>query len=352
MRRARSLLPGFVLATTIPAACGASGGSDATGPPRSTTTTAPEQTTTTTEAVDHQTSLAEGETAGIASQLVEVPGYRYEDVSAEEVEGLLDIMRRDLAPLGDDPIRAASFHSVVADDDSLNTADGSTGPELGFFRLLEFRSSPPADLAAEVARLGTSGLDEIDQLEVDGTEVVVFEDPESIDSRYTLTWLRHGVQGVIDGATRAPLERWVQEYLAIPEREPTEDDRLAAALRSVPGYAYVNYWDDVLIDAVRPLLDGHPASIHTVTDDTGAMAVLALAETGEPLDQQGLVALADDLDPSGSASATQVAGVPVATTTTADATLWVWSEGEISGVLVAPDESAGAAFLEAYLGAD
>ena len=337
----------FVVGLAL-AGCGASGG---TGRADSSSTTRPPTTTSdaTTTIVDHQADLAEGETAGIASQLVEVPGYEYTDVSPTEVDGALKILQRDLAVLGDDPVRAANFHSVVADDPSLNTASGSTGPELGYLRLLEFTTPPPSDLTSTATRIGTSGLDEVDQFDVDGVEVVAFEDPSSTNSRWTLVWLRHGVQGVIDGATREPLEDWVRSYLAIPEREPTEDDQLADALRPVPGHAYVNTWDDELVAAVAPLLDGHPGSIHSVTDDTGAMAVLVLADTGDPLDEQGLVDLLGELDPSGTARSTEVAGLPVATLTSDGATSWAWSDGDVTGILVAPDDAAQKGFLEPYL---
>ena len=337
----------LLAASLVLAACGTSGGTERA---ESTSTTRPPTTSeATTTTVDHQADLAEGETAGIASQLVEVPGYEYADVSSTEVDGELEILQRDLSVLGDDPVRAADFHSVVADDPSLNTASGSTGPEVGFLRLLEFTTPPPSDLTSTATRLGSSGLDEVDSFDADGVEVVVFEDPSSTNSRWTLMWLRHGVQGVIDGATREPLEDWVRGYLSIPEHEPTEDDQLVDALRPVRGHAYVNTWDDELVAAVELLLAGHPGSIHSVTDDTGAMAVLVLAETGDPLDEQGLLDLLDQLDPSGTATSTEIAGLPVATLTSNGATSWAWSDGDITGILVAPDGAARASFLEPYL---
>jgi hypothetical protein len=73
----------------------------------------------------------------------------------------------------------------------------------------------------------------IDRLEAAGVSVFVFEIPQSPDSRFTYSWLDHGVQGFIDGANREPLERWVTAYLTLSKLAEQETLELAARLTSV-----------------------------------------------------------------------------------------------------------------------
>ena len=182
---------------------------------------------------DHTTELSTGESRILAAQLVEVPGYTYQDVSEDESKRIRNNLREWAQAVGvpEDIFSAVSLHAVKADDSSQNTALGSLGLEVGFLSLSEFSEAPPA---GAIGQLGAGYQDSIDEFEVDGVTVRVFETPDSADSRFTYWWFRHGVQGMLDGATREETQRWVTDYLSQPVRVGAESGLLGAALSRSP----------------------------------------------------------------------------------------------------------------------
>ncbi len=105
---------------------------------------------------DHWVSLAEHESADLASQLVELPGYSYADVPADE---LTEILGRFHGPDGNftEAIWAASFHGVVyrwirhGVEAHFDGADGTS-----MERWLELYLTAPAPSPAE-----TPGLEDL-----------------------------------------------------------------------------------------------------------------------------------------------------------------------------------------------
>ena len=152
--RIPSAICALALGAAVAAGCGG-GGDDSAGSDRSSqastsssaaatsTTAAPTTTSAPTNGTDHTTELANGESEGIASQLVDVPGYTYVDPPEAEVNDTLDILSSG-AERGLPEVRAASLHSVVADDESQNVSHAaSDGSEAGYLKLFEFWESPP-----------------------------------------------------------------------------------------------------------------------------------------------------------------------------------------------------------------
>jgi hypothetical protein len=304
----------------------------------------------TNSTVNQQTHLAQGETSGIASQLSTVPGYRYVDPPTAEVKRELEILKQQLAERGapSDLIRAASFHGIVADDNSQNTARTSAGTmESGFLQLREF--SPPPPYGIDVAQMGSAGLKQLAAFNVGDTKVVAFEDPAaSRDSRYVLMWIRHGVWGAIDGATRDVLERWVRAYLSIPEHQPNENDLLANALVKVPGTAYVNFWDDSTEAVSRELFDGaHASSIHSVVSADGSFGTLLLGTADPGVTAQSLAAVLKNQ--LGSSQPAIIGGQAVQKATdNSGRTGYTWIRNGIAGAFLSNSPKAAEAFLKQY----
>ena len=354
-RRALIVLGAAALAW-VPAACGTSGGDRSTAPttsrPAATSTTQPKGSTTTTTPSDrHQTDLADHETPGLASQLTEVPGFRYVDISKAEVAGQIDYLHGIEDEMGeDDFFRSASFHSIVSDraaDNTSRTASG--GREAAFVSLMEFSSPPPAGYDEEVVT-GAIGSEPASHFSVAGTDVYAVEFPDTPDSRYRYAWLRHGVLGDVDGRDRAVVERWLRAYLARPEREPQEDDALAAQLRPVDGFAYANVWDEDVNAVADGLLDEGRASTHAVADAKGAAGVLWLIEQGSDLDATMLAAQVAELAPSGLAATSDVDGTTVATSMTDEGRkVWAWSSDHVLHVLVSTVPDRAQPFVDGYL---
>ncbi len=116
-------------------------------------------------------------------------------------------------------IAAQSYHGVVAADASQNMSPtGSGGTEAGFLVLYAFSEAPPASLTDDEAFFSHQhdGKAPIARLEMSGTPVYVFEYPDTPDSRFMYSWLRHGILANFDGAARGPAERWLNRYLAAP----------------------------------------------------------------------------------------------------------------------------------------
>jgi len=228
----------------------------------------------TSNPVNHQATLAEGETLDVASQLTVVPHYRYVDLSKREVESELALMRSSTDAAGMS-MPAVSLHSVISEDASQNTAQTSSGShETGFLMLLEFETPPPSTVDLSRWKPGHVG-DKV----IHGTTVFLFTDPSHPESKYMYVWVRHGVLGQFDGATRAPTQRWVTSYLSIPERQPGETSRLSSALVPVAGFEYANSADArQLASAFRRGSSRIPHSVHMVLGRHGPMGTLILAE--------------------------------------------------------------------------
>lgn len=339
IRRAALVVAGLLLSS-----CSAPGRDDAAP------STSREETTT----VDHQEELAEAEDVGIASQLVDVPGYRYDDIDAREVEGILEILEAAEEDMGIAEVyRSVSLHSVVADDPTQNRSRRGDGAyEVGFLALVEFIQPPPATASETWSLFSADGREPIDELELSGTTVWVFEEPNAPESRYTLAWLRHGVQGNFDGAELAPLTTWAEAYLAIPEREPEEDDLLAGSLPDVEGFAYVNYWDPSITGDRSELLLEDPASVHAVVDAEGTFGVLTLVDVPPPFDGSDL---ADEFDALELADPVEEVVAGVATIRGTDASgAWqgrVWWRDGVLGAFVVPVGTDDLRFVQPYLAA-
>jgi hypothetical protein len=348
VRRDRAIwlcLPVVIAMSVAFGACGSSGKTSA--PTTSSAQLSP--STTVRPATDHQTNLAQGETAGIASQLVPVPGYRFVDASKAEIEAALAVQNQQAQANGvPNFFRALSLHSVVGDDPTQNTTQN--GREVGFLQLREFNPAPPAGSDEQAAKLSSQGNRQIGRFTVAGTTVYVLEGPSSPDSRYMLAWVRHGVQGVIDGAQRASLEKWVSNYLAIPEYQPNETDQLAAQLKPVAGYVYANWWENTtrsFIDKV--FADAVASSAHAVGNSDGTIGGLVLASTGpKTLDE-----LNAKLEAATGATfkATTIAGIPVRTGSVNGVNYYLWVRNGIGGAFTGGQTAADAAFIQKYLAA-
>lgn len=336
-RRAALVVAGLLLSS-----CSAPGQDDA----------APSTSREDTTAVDHQEELAEAEDLGIASQLVDVPGYRYDDIDPREVDGILQILEAAEDDMGIPEVyRSVSLHSVVADDPTQNRSRRGDGAyEVGFLALIEFVEPPPATASETWSIFSADGREPIDELALSGTTVWVFEDPSAPESRYKLVWLRHGVQGNLDGAELEPLTTWAEAYLAIPEREPEEDDLLARSLPDVDGFAYVNYWDPSITEDLGELFLEDPASVHAVVDAEGTVGVLSLVDVPPPFDGDDLADEVDALELTDPVDEV-VAGVTTIRGTDPSGT-WqarVWWRDGVLGAFIAPVGADDLRFVRPYL---
>jgi hypothetical protein len=230
---------------------------------------------------DHQSDLAVGETALLTQFLVPVDGYRYIDEPSSKYEDVLAMFDAYDAGFDEDVFRAVSLHGVVADDPSQNTAQRWDKKwEVGYLALVEFTEVMPSGIDQQLAEKSFGG-EAIDQLDVGGIKVFVFEDPESPDSRFFYSWLEHGIQGFIDGADREPLERWVRSYLMIPKLAERETKELAARLTDIPGFAYANVDWSTEGATVEAFGDSF-YSMHAVGDSVGSIGRLMLIDSDDP----------------------------------------------------------------------
>jgi hypothetical protein len=319
------------------AACGSSSGSRSSGTSGST---------------NHRTTLARGETAGIASQLTDVPGYRYVDPPASEVRQALRVLTASAQDAGVPGFFAAmSLHSVVAERRSRNTAATAAGTrETGFLQLVELSTTPPASIdQRELARIGSGSQRPVSSFAVHGTEVLVFRRADRPDSRWQYGWYRHGVKGAFDGATRAETERWVRAYLAEPEREPDENDALAAQLRPVPGFAYTNWWVPWMAEALRAV-GSSPVSAHSVADRAGRIGTIVLVDGPLGADRLGAV-IAAAVGSTATPRSGTISGMPVVTIDAPQGTIYAWTRNGITGSFTGDDPARSLAFITPYLAA-
>lgn len=282
---------------------------------------------------DHQSDLAVGETALLTQFLVPVDGYRYIDEPSSKYEDVLATFDANDAELEGDLFGAVSLHGVVADDPSQNTAQRwDRNWEVGYLALVQFNEVLPSGSDQQLAEWSFGG-EAIEQLDVGGVKVFVFEDPESPDSRFFYSWLEHGVQGIIDGADREPLERWVRSYLMIPKLAERETKELAARLTDVPGFAYANVdmsTEGAAVEAFGDL----SYSMHAVADDVGSIGRLVLTDSNDP--QLLGRWLTDTLNLSPSDEVTVADGRTrhfVGVVDGLQVHAFAWSEAELSGAL-------------------
>lgn len=232
---------------------------------------------------DHQVELAIGENEFVTRFVVPVDGYRYENDDGGTYEDVGAILEAVEPIIGTDVFGAFSLHSVVGDDPSQNTARARNGDwEVGWLELIQLSEVIPfgadkdwSELAAALA-IGDRPYEAIGQLDLSGTAVFVFESPELPDSRFHYAWLDHGVGGILDGADRAPLERWLEAYLRVPKLAESETVEMAERLVAVPGFRYSNVDPDTLVEFEQPPTDV-PHSLHFVADRNGSIGMLAIA---------------------------------------------------------------------------
>lgn len=246
----------------------------------SAATTSPAASVPQPPMVNHQTSLSAVESAFLAVHLTPIDGYSYVDADDFEIDRTIALFESIEAELDLDVFGAFSLHSVVADDPSQNTARTRNRKlEVGFLGLVQFNNVVPAGMDEQVASSSFGGMP-IDRLEISDVPVFVFDNANSVDSRYTYTWLQHGVQGFIDGADREPLERWVAAYLEVPKLAPNETVELEALLTPVDGFTYADF-DTAVQPEIADTLGQYSYSAHLVSDSEDSIGVVLLVESGD-----------------------------------------------------------------------
>ena len=158
---------------------------------------------------DHA-ELAPGETRLLARQLVDVDGYTYADIRADELADNLELIEDYEEHAGVDLVVGASWHPVVANDHSRNR---SSAAEVGFLCVLQRNESTDGGELLEHLRAFWIEGEPVEDLEIAGSQVMVFDNPARPDSRYTYTWISGDVSGVIDGADGVTSETWLTAYL-------------------------------------------------------------------------------------------------------------------------------------------
>ena len=255
----------FVVASVVVllTGCGSSPGPAPTsGSPSPTATSASSAPASPSSSAAQHTGLSERETAVLAAELVPVDGVTYRDIPAAELATYVGKLPADIS--------SASYHSVI---------DATSGQEVAFLVLLV---PPPADAmnavanAEQVAR-STLQTDTPTALTLSGQQVWYAEKPENPKSRYTYTWQRHGTQAWVDGAARAPLEKFLAAYFAAGFRG-AESALLSQHLVDVAGFSFTNAVDRTReLAAVPDALPGAEASMHYVFDATHSFGGLVLA---------------------------------------------------------------------------
>lgn len=230
---------------------------------------------------DHQSALAIGETPFITRFLVPVDGYRYVNDHGGAYENVMKRNDAWEAEIGRDFFGAISLHSVVAGDDSQNTARAWNGDsEVGYLVLEQLVEPVPYGVDDQLAT-AMGGRPPLDRMKMSGVPVFVFENPASTDSRFTYVWVNHGVVGFIDGADREPLERWLDAYLATPKLAERETAELDARLIDVSGFSYSNVDTSTLPAQVVDGMGEVSFSMHKVVNTDGSIGVLTLTQTDD-----------------------------------------------------------------------
>ena len=286
------------------------------------------------------------ESSLVVRYLVPVDGYRYENITGPELQ--LAVAQYEQA-LSEGFFQGLSFHSVIADDPAQNTARTVAGQrETGYLVLYHLGvNCCPAGMEAEIIQSFVGPVPMIDQLEIANTPVFVFEQPESIDSRYVYQWIDHGTIAYFDGADREPLERWLNRYLPLPKLAEHETPELSAGLTVVPGFGYANVEPSDAFAA----LDELAWAAHSLVDADGVIGGLILTQTdaSTPLEQ-----LLQRLQPDATFEETtsEIAGYPVRALSAGDETALIWTQDGISGAIIVADLNrldSAEHFLEQFL---
>jgi hypothetical protein len=293
----------------------------------------------------------------MASQLVQIPGYNYADPSVSEVNLYIKRVRQLYERLGAPGfIAAQSYHAVVAADASQNQSHtASGGTEVGFLQLYAYSQAPPASLTDDKAFFSSQqdGKAPITRMEISGTPVYVFEQPDMPNSRFQYMWLRHGILANFDGAARGPMERWLNRYLAAPNPSPGETAPLAARLVPVAGYAYVNLPDPAAAQRTVSKVFGTAAySLHEIVNGKGNFANLALVPVPAVTETAAAVADYHKAYPElfGSPASSTIAGVTVEKFNMGEGvTAYVWAAKGVVGFLSTDDTAAAEQFLRGLL---
>ncbi len=337
----------FLCALALAApSCGGDGGGGGTAV---TTTPGTRETTEPLTSAQHAEQLAEGESAALAAELVDVPGFYYEDVGEEELRTALGAIS-ELAPL------AASFHVV---------RQVSSGDEIAFLQLLAIdpNDAVHAPVNWESYGRGVTGADDVRTLAFSGQTVFLAEEPSEPASRYKYVWLRHGTAGWADGPDRGALEGWLKAYFAVAVVLPGENPALVERLVPVPGFAYTNETSREITRTFTQAFDGVGYSVHNAFDKVHKFGSIVLIGPAPSLTEQRFVAgIASSLSHVSGVQPVEEPGLEmegmavyrllskgggVHLTTF----VWWWSDARIGGALATERPDIGEPFLRALLAA-
>ena len=297
----------------------------------------------------HQAHLAERESAVLAAELVEIPGYFYEDVSAEELKNAL-------AQWPEGLVVGVSLHGV---------REVSSGDEIAFLQLIAIDPTDALHAPANEDEFSGwfSGTEDTQRMELSGQTVFLAEDPSTPDSRYQYVWLRQGTAGWADGPDQATLEGWLKAYFALPVVRPDENAALVERLVDVPGFAYAN---DTRPEAVQAFTGepfaGDDYSIHQVFDENHGWGTMVLIGPDTSLTEDDFVAgVASTLDEVMGTQPIEAGGFHIegmavsrflsTTGSGADITtfVWWWADARIGGALATERSDIGEPFLRSFL---
>lgn len=331
---------------------GASGGTSATttNPTTSPTTSPTRGAAAPLTSAQHAEQLAKGESAAVAAELVEVPGYYYQDVDEQELKVESDLYSA-LDPLG------VSFHGV---------RQLSTGDEIAFLQLvaLDPRDAVHAPANEELFAKSFTGASQVRRFEFSGQTVFLAEEPSRPASRYQFVWLRHGTGAWVDGPDRAPIEDWLKAYLAAQVVLPGENPALLDRLVVVPGFAYTNETRPNYVGPLSgPAFAGAGCSIHYVFDESHQFGVIVLIGPAPSLTEQAFVArIAASLAEVNGQRQVPGVGLEMQGMTihrlssngggvTVTTFVWWWADAGMGGALVTTRPDIGEPFLKAFLAA-
>lgn len=290
----------------------------------------------------HRANLAKGESDALAAELVEVPGYFYQDVGEAELETELET--------------ASSMQSLAASFHGIRLV--SSGDEIAFLALFVIDPTDAIHSQAYEDRLGTwmTGTEDVTRETFSDQTVFLAETPTEPASRYKYVWDRHGTLGWADGSDRATLERWLTTYFATEVILPSENPALVERLVSVQAFTYTNspYMLGTSFGADR--------SVHQVFDETHSFAMIVLvgpeASLGEREFDAGFVS---EVEKGGAqladAGGFEVQGVAVHRRVVRGADprmvmfTWTWADAGIGGALLTERPDIAEPFLRAFLDA-
>jgi hypothetical protein len=298
----------------------------------------------------HMANLAEGESAALAAELVDVPGYFYLDVGKRELKAELE-MASGMQAL------AASFHGVRL---------VSSGDEIAFLALFVVDPSDAVHSQAYEDRLGTelTGAKEVLRETFSGQTVFLAEAPAEPASRYKYVWDRQGTLGWADGPDRAALERWLEAYFATEVVLPGENPTLVGRLVEVPGFTYTNETRAVFVKPFTgKAFGGADYSAHWVFDKVHEFgAIVLMGPAGSLTERRFLTGMTTSLAESTGVAPVEMSGFRVNGVRVHRWLLsqgdehitvyaWWWAEAGIGGEVTTERPDIGEPFLRAFLGA-